>query len=153
MRNHVCNNYYISLEDYADEDFCFDYYPVNRVPVGRGTRRTRHHKDEDEYLESEIMSKPRPRKMSKYEANSSTSGIEETKNRKDIWKISSDWANKWWVSTICFILLYSLWVCYLNFKLIFELTKKADLINSFPAMFFIFSWQFVFILKSKIVEM
>ena len=84
LRNHVCNNYYISLEDYADEDFCFDYYPIQRTPTTRASRKRNHQKEdeEEEYQGSDVMSKPKPRKMSRFGANSSASGIEEIKNKK-----------------------------------------------------------------------
>lgn len=82
LRNHICNNYYISLEDYADEDFCFDYYPVQRTPATRVSRRKRLHKEEEDYQESDVMSKPKPRKMSRLGVSSCTSGIEESKHRK-----------------------------------------------------------------------
>jgi len=94
LRNHVCTNYYVSLEDYADEDFLVDYYPFHRGAAKPSGGKRRRMKDEDKSQTSEALSKLKSRRDSRNTNSGPYGRVEETKTKRDTRKQSSEFENK-----------------------------------------------------------
>lgn len=57
LRNHICNNHYVNLEDYADEDLLLDYYPLQRPVKPRKYSRRKKNKEDADYSVSRYDTK------------------------------------------------------------------------------------------------